>query len=75
MVKIDFAKTGKSYPNLLDQCAKFLDYCANLPCDMCTQSGPCTESIHTETNYTMTQYNYFIDENLAHSFYFSIKLY
>ena len=54
MVKIDFAKTGKSYPNLLDQCAKFLDYCANLPCDMCTQSGPCTESIHTETNYTMT---------------------
>ena len=36
MVKTTFAKTGKSYPNLLYQCA-------NLPWDICTQSEPGAE--------------------------------
>ena len=50
MVKTAFAKTSKSYLKRLDQCANFLDYCVNLPRDMCTQSKP-----HTKTNYTRTQ--------------------
>ena len=43
MVKVIFAKTGKSYLNLLDWHANFLDYCANLPRNTGTQSKPCTK--------------------------------
>lgn len=37
MVKTIFAKTDNSYLNLRDWHANFLDYCPNLPRDMCTQ--------------------------------------
>ena len=77
MVKVIFAKTGKSYLNLLDWHANFLDYCANLPRNTGTQSKPCTKYIHIETNYTATQcIMQFLHKwkSSSNGFYFFVKL-